>query len=352
MIGKWKLTASINIIIIFAIVVLVVAQFQSPTWGKKWVFLVGVNIAGAEFSNDLIPGTFGQDYIYPEPSSIDYYASKGMNVIRVPVLWERLQRDLGARLDEPEMRRVDAVVSYAASKRMKIVIDVHNYAEYSKAVIGSKRTPVDALGQLWRQIAARYKNNDFVIFGLMNEPTGLPTETWLKAANIAISDIRKTGAKNLILVPGNGWSSARDWMSAIYGTPNSEVMLNVTDPADNFVYDVHQYFNKDFTGSKPDCQSVEIGVKSLTPFTQWARKHRKRGFLGEFGAGSDQTCLDTLDRVLKFMAANSDVWLGWTYWAGGTWWPKDYFTNIEPLDKKDRPQMSILKRYIKDKNVD
>ena len=51
-----------------------------------------------------------------------------------------------------------------------------------------------------------------------------------------------------------------------------------------------------FTGTHADCQSVEIGVTSLTPFTQWAREHRKRGFLGEFGAGANPICLETLDR--------------------------------------------------------
>ena len=104
--------------------------------------------------------------------------------------------------------------------------------------------------------------------------TALPTETWLEAANVAIAEIRRTGAKNLILVPGNGWSSARDWVGGRYGTPNSEVMLKVEDPADNFAYDVHQYFNSDFTGTTADCQSVDIGISTLTPVTEWARQHR------------------------------------------------------------------------------
>jgi endoglucanase len=128
-------------------------------------------------------------------------------------------------------------------------------------------------------------------------------------------------------------------------------MLNVVDPSENFAFDVHQYFDRGFTGTHADCQSVEIGVKSLTPFTEWAREHRKRGFLGEFGAGANPICLNALDRVLKFMAANNDVWLGWTYWAAGSMWPKDYYTNVEPLEGKDRPQMSILERYINSGNL-
>jgi endoglucanase len=305
----------------------------------------GVNIAGGEFTSEAVPGRYSHDYIYPDPATTAYFAAKGMNIIRVPTLWERLQRRPGAELHDEEMERIDSVVRDAGSKGMRIILDIHNYAEAFGSVIGTPNLPTSALGNLWSKIAARYKSNDLVVFGLMNEPKELRTETWLEAVNIAIAEIRRTGAKNLILVPGNGWSSARSWVDDDYGTPNGEVMLNVADPDNNFVYEVHQYFNDDFTGRNADCQSVDIGIKTLTPFTEWARKHRKRGFLGEFGVGSSRTCLNALDRVLRFMNENSDVWLGWAYWAGGNWWPKDYFTSIQPIDGKDRQQMGVLEKY-------
>lgn len=321
------------------------AQSQSLPSAKRTIELTGVNIAGAEFGEARQPGKHGVDYVYPEPSAIDYFASKGMNIIRLPVLWERLQHRLGAKLDEAEMQRIDAVVNYAASKDIKVVIDIHNYARYMKVVIGSRKLSSRALGELWRQIAARYKGNDHVVFGLMNEPVGLRTETWLVAANVAIAEIRRAGAKNLILVPGNGWSSARDWPASKYGTPNSIVMKRIADPIKHYAFEVHQYFDWDFTGTHADCQSLDIGAETLAAFTKWARENRKRGFLGEFGAGSNETCLTALERVLQFMADNSDVWIGWTFWAGGAWWPKDYYTNVEPLEGRDRPQMQVLEKY-------
>ena len=55
-------------------------------------FLMGVNLAGAEFAPQHVPGVFGTDYTYPTHTEIDYYASKGLDVIRLPFLWERLQR--------------------------------------------------------------------------------------------------------------------------------------------------------------------------------------------------------------------------------------------------------------------
>ena len=61
-------------------------------------FLLGVNLAGAEFGSN-VPGTFGTDYTYPTHAEIDYYASKGMSVIRLPFLWERVQHTKNGALD-------------------------------------------------------------------------------------------------------------------------------------------------------------------------------------------------------------------------------------------------------------
>ncbi len=327
-------------------VALAISTVHSATATDTSVQYTGVNVAGGDFGASKLPGTYGRDYIYPDPDTLEYFATKGMNIIRVPLLWERIQRHLGGELDGEEMELLDAVIRYAGSKGMRVILDVHNYAKYSGSVIGTQNLPTSALGDLWRRIAEHYKDDERVFFGLMNEPHNLPSETWLEAANIAIADIRRTGAKNLILVPGNGWSSARSWVGGDYGTPNGEVMLGIEDPAHNFVYEVHQYFNADWTGTSADCQSVDIGISTLTPITEWARQHRKRAFLGEMGVGPGRTCLDALNRVLRFMNENNDVWLGWTYWAGGTWWSKDYFTSIQPLDDKDRPQMAILEKYI------
>jgi endoglucanase len=306
----------------------------------------GVNLPTAAFGSDSLPGTYGKDYIYPAPSTLDYFAAKGMNVVRLPVLWERLQHRLSGALDSDEMRRLDAVIQHAASIRMQVILDVHNYARYGGAVIGSKTVPIAALGDLWLRLGERYKDNETVIFGIMNEPHGLPTETWLEAANIAVAEIRKTGAANLILVPGNGWSSARDWTSSSYGTSNSKVMLKIEDPANNFAYDVHQYFDPDFTGTSAKCQSIDVALSALKPVMEWSRQHDQRLFLGEFGVGPSKSCLTLLDRVMRFLRQNQDVWLGWAYWAGGEWWPADYFTNIQPADGQEKPQMSVLQNYL------
>lgn len=325
---------------------LLVAADGSPSAETaKGLRLTGVNIAGAEFGHRKVPGRHAHDYFYPAHRTIDHFIDRGMNTLRIPFLWERMQRSLGAELDAAEIKRLDEVVEYATAKGAYVILDVHNYAAYARQPIGSPEVPVEALADLWGRLAARYNDNERVIFGLMNEPKGLPTETWLAAANAAIASIRKHGVLNMVLVPGNGWTGAHSWLSRGYGTPNGETMLGVVDPGNNYAYEVHQYLDADFSGTRPQCRNEGIGAKALTVFTAWLQQHRKRGFLGEFGGGSDPICMAALDRMLRFMSENGDVWLGWTYWAAGPW-PRNYFTSVQPVDGVDRPQMGVLLKYL------
>src|SRR5262245_52166985 len=81
---------------------------------------VGVNLSGAEFGESQIPGSYGSSYTYPTPAEIDYYRSVGMNVVRIPFLWERLQRSLYAGLDATEFSRLSYVVGYATGHGMSV----------------------------------------------------------------------------------------------------------------------------------------------------------------------------------------------------------------------------------------
>jgi endoglucanase len=313
---------------------------------KESLPLVGVNFAGAAFAAERIPGRPGWDYFYPDTVSIGYFAARGTNIIRLCVLWERLQPQLDADLNESEMKQIDTVIAGARTKGVRVLLDIHNYASFAGSKIGTDKVSIKDFADLWRRIALRYRDDPSVIFGLMNEPVKLPTETWLDATNAAIKEIRATDAANEIMVPGNGWSSARDWFSSSYGSSNSSLMQQTIDPKNNFIYEVHQYFDVGASGTHATCIDAASATAAIAPFTEWARKNGRKAFLGEFGVGADPNCLKALQNVLEFMQGNPDVWVGWTYWAAGPW-PKDYFTNIEPDGGSDRPQMAILEKFMR-----
>jgi len=321
------------------------STMPAPSSSLQWR---GVSLAGAEFGDGKFPGTYNSDYVYPSASSVDYFKGKGMNSVRLPFLWERLQPTLNQAFDATELSRLTSFVQQVTAKGVTVMIDPHNYARYRGNVIGSQAVPNSAYADFWSRLASQFKGNNLVVFALMNEPHDMATEQWLSAANAALAAIRATGATNMVTVPGNGWTGAHSWVKGAYdyGSRNGTVMKGIVDPGKNMVFEVHQYLDSDSSGTSSTCVSPTIGVERLTDFTAWLRSNGYRALLGEVGAAANDTCNQAVTGVLNHLQANTDVWAGWTWWAAGPWWG-NYMFSIEPSGNVDKPQMSVLQPYLK-----
>ncbi len=311
----------------------------------------GVNLSGGEYGDRH--GVHGTDYIFPSEDTIQFFAHKGMNAIRLPLKWERLQPSLGGPLAHEELARVKETVALIRKAGMAVILDPHNYAYYDKDRIGAGVVEPAALSDFWARMAREFANQDGIVFGLMNEPHDISAPDWLDVANRSIAAIRGEGADNLILVPGTIWTGAATWFNDIPGGSNASVMLEVKDPANHFAYEFHQYMDGDFSGKHPTCEKAKEVEQALLHLSGWLRENGRRGFLGEFGGSSDRACLDGLAAMTGALSANSDVWIGWTYWAAGAWWPPEEPLNIQPRpDREDRPQLGVLTRAIRERPAD
>ncbi|MFN8524215.1 MAG: glycoside hydrolase family 5 protein [Chloroflexota bacterium] len=309
----------------------------------------GVNLAGAEFGplnwiaqgDPTLPGVYGQHYLYPGPESLDYYARKGFTLVRLPLRWERLQRSLGGPLDRQELRRLYGFLAAASQRGLDVIVDIHNYGRYYDRLIGTPDVTYAHFSDLWRRLARQLRDEPAVwAFSIMNEPA--ETEgRWPDAAQAAVDAIRDEGVDRLILVPGDEWSDAFEW-------PDVNADFSVTDPADNFMYDAHVYFDPDRTGTyrkryRSSTAHPDVGVDRVRGFVEWLRDRGARGFVSEYGVpGDDPRWLEALDRFLTYLDAEE---IGGCYWAGGPLW-QDYPLSIEPRDQHDRPQMAVLTRHL------
>lgn len=305
----------------------------------------GVNLAGAEFG-DVIPGSEGRDYRWPTSSEVDYFVGKGMNTFRVGFKWERLQPTAYGELTAPYLAKLDALVGYATSKGAWVVLNPHNFARYYGVLVGSAEVPAAAFANLWRRLALRYGDNPRVMFNLVNEPNNMRTEQWVTSANAAIAAIRAAGAGNVIHVPGNGWTGAHSWASNYYGTPNAQAMLDIVDPADNLLFEVHQYLDPDSGGKSDQCISKTIGRERLAGFVDWLRATGRKGFVGELAGGDNPTCNAAIEDMLASMMEASDVLVGWLWWAAGPAWRKNYPFSLHPENGQDKPQMKLLAPHL------
>jgi endoglucanase len=304
-------------------------------------FRRGVNLSGAEFTESVLPGRHGVDYLYPTPESLDYYRAKGLTLIRLPFRWERLQPEAYGPLDGAERRRLDTVVMAAHQRGMQVILAPFGSARYYGDVIGSAEVPSDAFADFWQRLATQYRDNPGVwAYGLMNEPYDTDGR-WPEAAQAAVDAIREVDPERLVLVPGDHWSDAHLWMK-------HNASLDIQDPAGNLMYEAHVYFDSDHSGrydrSYDDEGAYEwIGVDRVRPFVEWCKSRGRRCFIGEYGTpGDDPRWLEVLG---KFLAYLDEHMIGGTYWAGGPWWG-DYPLSVEPRQGRDRPQMAVLMRHL------
>ena len=177
----------------------------------------------------------------------------------------------------------------------------------------------EQFAEFWSELAGRFKDNQNVLFGIMNEPHDMPTSLVFENNQAAVDAIRAAGATNLILVPGGAWSGGHSWTEDYGGEqrPNSEVMGDIVDPENNFVFDIHEYLDEDYSGTMPEC--VNSYEEKLAPLTAWLKEGGFKAMITEFGGSNSTSCTEMLGDALAYMEENEE-YVGWTAWAAGPFW--------------------------------
>jgi aryl-phospho-beta-D-glucosidase BglC (GH1 family) len=241
--------------------------------------MIGVNLESAAFGSG---SNYGYDYIYPGATELDYYHSKGLDLIRLPFTWERMQPDLGGPLNPDELARMEAFIDAAAELGMQVVIDLHNYGRYDGQAIGTSAVPISAFADFWSQLAtALHGHPGLAGYDIMNEPNSMGgTDVWPAAAQAAVDAIRAVDMHTTIYMEGDAWSGAQSWLQY-----NSNFHIN--DVANRLVYEAHIYFDHDNSGVYAGSYDLEqaypnIGVDRLQPFLEWLHANNAQACVGEF----------------------------------------------------------------------
>jgi endoglucanase len=324
---------------------------------------LGVNLAGADFHGR--GGARDDHHTYNSEASYAYFASKGLTLIRLPFLWERLQPVLKGDFDPIHIGAIRRNIEWAGKHGCRVILDVHNYAAYTidngpgarsytidNVYDGEVKVSTADFIDLWLRLSREFKDEPAVLaYGLVNEPHDMGTADWRTISQSTLAAIRASGDNKLIMVPGDHWSSASQWVEM------NGAKSWITDPADNFIYEAHTYFDGDRTGTYQKTYEVEladepdlptIGPRRLQPFVDWCRDNGVKGFLGEFGIPDDDPrWLDVLD---NFMTALDEAGMPATYWAAGELWGK-YPLSVQPTNdfSTDRPQMAVLLKHLPEK---
>ncbi|MFN4170008.1 MAG: glycoside hydrolase family 5 protein, partial [Pannonibacter phragmitetus] len=143
--------------------------------------LRGANVAGAEFGDTV--GKLGTTHFYPTQKTLTYLAGKGMNIVRFPFKWERLQPELYGPLDDRELTPLLASVAMARQMGFTVILDPHTNARFAGKQIGSPEVPTAAFVDFWRRMSAFHAGDPQVMFELQNEPDYMDAAFWLPSVN-------------------------------------------------------------------------------------------------------------------------------------------------------------------------
>ena len=201
-------------------------------------------------------GVYNECYRYDSQETFDYIASRGVDLVKIEFRWEILQRQLGGPLHATSIERLLAVTERARSAGLKVILSMHNFGAYwlwdgEKGVrrpIGTAKVTFADYANVWKRLSLKFKDMPEVGYAIMSEPVGLkpkgelsPRQVWEKASQRALNAIRATGDTHMILVNGYRWSSLADW-------PTIHPRPWITDPASNYFYTAHHYWDRDWSG--------------------------------------------------------------------------------------------------------
>lgn len=242
----------------------------------------------------------------------------GFTGVRVPIRWSaHAAVDSPYTIDRSFFDRIDWVLHQARSNDLAVVINIHHYEElFSEPAKHRARFLA-----LWRQIAARYREQDpEVMFEILNEPhDGLTAQLWNQYLVEALQMIRESNPDRTVIVGTAEWGGISK-LNALE-LPAEETNLIVTVHYYNPFHFTHQgaewvsgsdaWLGTRWTASGSEKKAVDDDFNQVM---NWSSQHNRPVFLGEFGSYS-KADMDSRYLWTRYVReACEKRGFAWSYW--------------------------------------
>lgn len=288
-------------------------------------------------------GTSGQEALYKEfqdtwftEQDVQNCADMGMTVLRLPIYWQNLL-DTDYNWKQDPWKRIDWLVNTAEKYGIYVILDFHglpgsqNGGDHSGKMGGADLWHNDfyknKTEEIWRVMAARYKNNANVAgYDLFNEPGETTNETEWDFADRLYKAIRQVDSQHIIIIESTwNWSDMPD--PARYGWTNVMYEFHYY----NWGADFDAQSHKDFTDGK---------VAEAANYTHY----NVPVFIGEFCGFAEE---EAWRYILKTYNAQGWHWTSWTYKTTSPWewWGIFNFANPNRPDLWNDSYNSLMENY-------
>jgi endoglucanase len=296
---------------------------------------------GVNLGNALEAPTEGEWGVTLQEHYFPAIRQAGFDSVRIPIRFSaHALAEAPYTIDAVFFERVDWAVNNAIQNDLVAIIDMHHYLEVMEDPAGHRQRFIG----LWQQIAERYQDapTDQVYFEILNEPnTNLYGDIWNQLLADTLTVVRQSNPERPIIVSPGGWG----------GTAELE-LLTLPEEDRNLIVTFHYYLPFHFThqgaewvdGSEAWLGTTWKGTNmerrlmngDFLLVADWAARHQRPIFLGEFGAYSKAEMEDRLtwtDAVARLAEQYGYSWAYWEFCAGFGVYDPETETWREPLLK-------------------
>lgn len=336
-------------------------------------YLYGTNVGGATQTMAQLPFNNGTNGKWLTQADVNYLVSKNMNCVRLMISQETLQSNVSSNnvpfsdFHPANWTAFKNQIDMLIAANFYIVLARHQgadqyFGQYNGIALnghgGSNSGSI--LADFWRRMVELLgPTNPNIGYSIDNEPLlGSGPGGWWDVAQTCINAIRRAGSGQTIFVPGISYSGASQWSSVPWNDPNSGGIRNsvgflqLQDPCDNLVAELHCYFSAEDSGSVTgNVASPTIGRDRLANVVAWANTNNKRFFIGEWGSqagvtNSAENAADYNNYMRSLASINNGKCVGSCWWVFASYpWFNGYEYTLTPTNSAltaDSAQMDML----------
>lgn len=242
--------------------------------------------------------TYRDNYITRE--DIRFIKKSGFNSVRVPFSYRLFVSDTNVpRLEGPGYELLDRVVDWCRRESLYVILDMHAAPggqtgdniddSFGYPFLFESSESQELTVNLWRKIAARYRNDPVVIgYDLLNEPIAHYFDIVSLNPKLEplyrkiVAGIRQVDRNHLIFLGGAQW----DGNFKVFGPPfDSKV-----------AYTFHKYW-------------MTVNQEAIQQYLTFRDKNNVPVWMGESGENTDEW----IDSFRKLLEANDVGWCFWPY---------------------------------------
>ena len=273
-------------------------MFKFKTTNSPRLIQTAINQLVGEDEGRRFWKTYHQNYLTRE--DIRFIKQSGFNSVRVPFNYRLFVTDaVPTKLEGEGYGLLDDVVAWCRNEGLYVILDMHAAPggqtgdniddSWGYPFLFESSESQDLIVNIWRKIAARYRNEPTVIgFDLLNEPIA----HYFDATNLnpkleplyrkIVAGIREVNSNQLIFLGGAQW----DTNFKVFGPPFDAKL----------VYTFHKYW-------------MEVNQGAIQEYLDFRDKYNVPVWMGESGENTDEW----ISSFRTLLELNNIGWCFWPY---------------------------------------